>query len=160
MIQPVASGRLFHSDRSIPLDDADQRERELITRIEQRRQRVVDLNTTIRRLRDEARRFGGSSTDLDELQRRLREARGGYRAALSELNDFRQTKTDAQSNRRTVDIQSASAGIYNELRTFEREFPNDAKYLKTHQYYTSSGALASFSVPIIDGLGSIVDSRV
>ncbi len=145
-----------NSEQSGFVRGSESPEERAIARLERVRRDVLRTEAELQRVREDSERFGESQGDQRALADRLRNGRRELAAAQAELDSVRARGGENSAG----DAPAPSLSNYLERRRFSRDFPEDARLLKTFQYYTSGGVLSSFSVAAGNLLGSIVDVQI
>ncbi len=144
-----------NSDQSVRSDGSNPLEERAIARLERVRRDVLRYESDLQQLRQDTEKFGESQGDEKALSERLRDGRRELASAQSELENARKARnTDSGAE------DDAVLSNFLEIRRFTRDFPEDARLLKTFQYYTAGGVLGSFSGAAANELGSVVDIRI
>lgn len=115
------------------------------------------LESEIKQIKDDSRRFGESQGDPAGLSDRLRDARRQFEDVRGELDELRTRQRGEGTESRP---RASITNNFLEQRFFARHFPADARSLKAFQFYDQRGDLQSFSLSELQFVGTVVDARI
>lgn len=159
-IQPIAAGRLFQTYRTESSANFYGQEQIAIANVDSKRASVLTIQAKIQQTKSDTVKFGESQGDVSALQSQLEAARKEYQTSRADLAQVRATQRNAASDPQKNQLRPSITSNFLEKRVFARDFPSDAKTLKTYQYYNNRGAVQTFSTSSLQFVGTTIDKKV